>query len=141
VEVEDLYNSMIVSRSRSPEFSGVVVGETNHAEGNNPLCGDRVRLTLRCEDGRVAEAAHQTRGCAICIASADLLAEAVAGQAVRNALQMADQFVLMFENEDAGGVLPGNLQIFLPLRQHRARIRCATLPWIALKEALAHDAE
>ncbi|NHN89173.1 Fe-S cluster assembly sulfur transfer protein SufU [Acetobacter conturbans] len=137
------YDTLILARSRKPEFAGIVENATATAQGNNPMCGDRVKLSLRATDKGVAGIRHETRGCAICQASADLMAEAVTGQSVAAALELGRQFTDMLETPSAmdsaveRGNLPAGLLAFQPLRTHRSRLRCATLPWTALGEALA----
>ncbi|AQS83761.1 MAG: Fe-S cluster assembly sulfur transfer protein SufU [Acetobacter aceti] len=136
------YDALILSRSRKPEFSGSVEEETATAQGNNPVCGDRVTLSLRTTDGAIDAVRHHTRGCAICMASADLMAETVTGRSIADALELGRRFADMLETPSSqdliadGDVLSVGLQAFRPLRTHRSRLRCATLPWIALGEAL-----
>ncbi len=140
-----LYDAVIVARSRSPQYSGAAKAETARAQGTNPLCGDRVRLSLCEERDGIRDLRHETRGCAICIASTDLMAETVTGRTKADALELARRFTDMLNSQsssadlDGEAGLPGVLQAFLPLRTHRSRLRCATLPWTALGEALKHD--
>ncbi|MBV1836523.1 Fe-S cluster assembly sulfur transfer protein SufU [Acetobacter estunensis] len=142
LNVVDLYGEQIVQRARKPLFAGVTENSTGTAQGSNPMCGDRVKLSLRATDAGIAEIRHQTRGCAICMASADLMAQTVAGQSSAKALELAARFSNMLEDgsteEEAreSAVLPPALEVFLPLKSHRSRVRCATLPWTALGEAL-----
>ncbi|MFT8719840.1 Fe-S cluster assembly sulfur transfer protein SufU [Acetobacter sp.] len=139
------YDTLILSRSRKPEFSGEAEGETSTAQGNNPMCGDRVRVSLRLSCEKVEAARHMTRGCALCMASADLMAETITGRSRADALELGQRFTDMLEDTssrvDAAGedTLPPAFRAFLPLRTHRSRLRCATLPWTALGEALDHD--
>lgn len=140
-----LYDEVVVARSRAPRLSGVAEHATAHASGKNPLCGDRVRLSLCIDEGAVTEIRHETRGCAICTASADLMAEEVTGLPAQDALELSARFTDMLEMkpeethpEGPFGV-PEALNVFLPLKTHRSRIRCATLPWSVLGEALSHD--
>ncbi|GEN63159.1 Fe-S cluster assembly sulfur transfer protein SufU [Acetobacter oeni] len=144
MDENSLYNTIIVNRSRAPLHAGVVERATRLGQGTNPLCGDRVRLSVRTEKEEIENLLHETRGCAICIASTDLMAEAVTGRTVADALDLARQFTDMLENgssmvETADAAMPDALRAFLPLRTHRSRLRCATLPWTALEEALDHD--
>ena len=78
-DAADLYQRIILERSRSPHHMHRLEPFDTSAKGDNPMCGDRVEVRLRCEAGRIAEVAFEARGCAISIASADLMSEAVAG--------------------------------------------------------------
>src|ERR1700712_3788492 len=76
----DLYQQVILQHGRSPKNMRRMGPFHRAAKGDNPMCGDRVEVRVRLADGVVAEAAFEARGCAISIASADLMAEAVTGQ-------------------------------------------------------------
>ncbi|MDG6094850.1 SUF system NifU family Fe-S cluster assembly protein [Acetobacter sp. AN02] len=139
METDGLYSDLIISRAKSPLYAGDLADVTVRGEGRNPVCGDRVRLSLKCEGLRIDALAHQTRGCAVCIASADLLAGLVTGWNRDEALAAGQVFTDMFSDGTvpAADDMPDAFRVFFPLRQHRARIGCATLPWTALKEALS----
>ncbi|OUJ16315.1 Fe-S cluster assembly sulfur transfer protein SufU [Acetobacter sp. DsW_063] len=138
---DSLYDSLIVRRAREPHHAGELADATAQAAGNNPLCGDRVALGVRVDGGRIAAARHVTKGCAICAASADLMAGSIEGRTLSEALDMAGRFHHMLGNGSAVELndLPESMAAFLPLKTHRSRLRCATLPWTALEEALGHD--
>lgn len=140
-----LYDRLIVDRARTPLYAGRLEQADCQGEGKNPLCGDKTRVELRMADTHIGEVRHQTRGCAICLAAADLMAERVAGQTVLQARELSQRFSAMLVGEPASALdtntdktALGPLEAFAPLRAHRARIRCAELPWVALKEALSH---
>ena len=115
-----LYSDVIRERWRHPRFRGELPGASASAEDVNPLCGDRVRLTVRLA-GDVVEAARFTGdSCAICSASADVLAEMVQGRATAEARAL--------EAVDVLGVLQADVR--------PTRMRCVTLPITVLKQAL-----
>jgi nitrogen fixation NifU-like protein len=116
-----LYSDVIRERWRRPRFRGELAGATATAEDVNPLCGDRVRMQLRVEDGRVRAARFAGDSCAICTASADVVAELVEGQARSEAVALAAADVLTVLQAD---VRP-------------TRMRCVTLPLTVLGKALA----
>jgi nitrogen fixation protein NifU and related proteins len=116
-----LYSDVIRERWRRPRFRGELAGATATAEDVNPLCGDRVRMQLRVEDGRVRAARFAGDSCAICTASADVVAELVEGQACSEAVALAAADVLTVLQAD---VRP-------------TRMRCVTLPLTVLGKALA----
>jgi len=115
-----LYSDVIRERWRHPRFRGELPGASATAEDVNPLCGDRVRLTVRLA-GDVVEAARFTGdSCAICSASADVLAEMVQGRATADARAL--------EAVDVLAVLQADVR--------PTRMRCVTLPITVLKQAL-----
>ena len=116
-----LYSDPIRERWRRPRFRGELVGATATAEDVNPLCGDRVRLQLRIEDGRVQAARFAGDSCAICTASADVVAELVEGRPRGEAAAL-----------DAADVLA-----VLQADVRPTRMRCVTLPLSVLAKALA----
>lgn len=141
-DVEDLYQLLIMERARAPRHAGRLETFDAEAEGDNPMCGDRVHLWLRCEDGAIDEVGHETRGCAICIAAADLMADAVTGRDRGAAAEIAGAFEAMI----ASGDVPGRadfeeLRALSGVHEYRSRHRCATLPWQALRAALAKTME
>ena len=138
---EELYQRLIMERARQPLHAGLLDPADRAADGNNPFCGDRVRVTLGLSpEGGVARVLHRTRGCAICAASADLMAESVAGldeAAIRSLFERFD-VMLHTGSQDSPEAL-GLLGAFENLHEYRSRIRCATLPWSALLDALKSE--
>ncbi|MBL7235370.1 SUF system NifU family Fe-S cluster assembly protein [Novacetimonas hansenii] len=133
---EDLYRRLVVERARTPMFGGEVEDAQMRGEGTNPLCGDRVRLTASMTPGgRIAAVRHETRGCAICAASADLMAEHVTGHDPAWVAELGAVFEAMLKTGHPVEAA-GDLAVFAPLHQYRSRIRCATLPWTALTAML-----
>ena len=114
------YSDVIRERWRQPRFRGELPGVTAQAEDVNPLCGDRVRIMLRLDDGRVAEAGFVGDSCAICTASADVLAELVTGRLAAEARAV--------ETADVLSVLQADIR--------PTRMRCVTLPLSVLAQAL-----
>ena len=115
-----LYSDVIRERWRRPRFRGELPGATAVAEDVNPLCGDRVRLMLRLDGGRIAEAGFVGDSCAICTASADVLAELVVGRPAA----------------EARAVAAGDLLAVLQADIRPTRMRCVTLPLSVLAQAL-----
>jgi len=116
-----LYGDVIRERWRRPRFRGELAGATATAEDVNPLCGDRVRMQLRVEDGRVQAVRFAGDSCAICTASADVVAELVEGRSRGEAAALTASDVLAVLQAD---VRP-------------TRMRCVTLPLTVLARALA----
>jgi len=116
-----LYSSVISERFRHPRFFGDLDGADAVFEDVNPLCGDRVRIQLKLANGGIADARFKGDSCAICMASADLLAEMARGRAVDEALALG----------------PDDLLTRLGATIRPSRITCVTLPLQVLKGALA----
>lgn len=139
---EALYQRLIMERARQPLHAGVLDPADRAADGSNPFCGDKVHVTLDLSsEGRVARVRHRTRGCAICAASADLMAETIAGMDEASIGSLFERFDVMLrdgpqdvQDPPSGGL--GLLDAFENLHEYRSRIRCATLPWSALIDAL-----
>ena len=144
---ETLYQRLIMDRARRPLHAGVLDPADRAADGSNPFCGDRVHVTLGLSaGGQVGRAQHWTRGCAICAASADLMAESVEGldeAEIRSLFARFDGMLRQAPDSPAGPQQPaeglGLLGAFENLREYRSRIRCATLPWTALLDALRSE--
>ena len=135
-----LYQAVILDRSRSPRFRHRLAGDgVLHAQCANPLCGDQVAVELRLDPaGRIAEAGFSAEGCAILLASSDLMAETVRGLPADQVQSLGSAFEAML----GGGpdVREPALMNFAPLRGYPSRRRCATLPWQTLATALATEA-
>ncbi len=140
-DAESLYRDLVVERARRPLHGGVLEPADGVADGTNPLCGDTVRVGVRLgRGGAAAEIRHRTRGCAICAASADLMADAVQGRTARQATELRTGFeALLTQGQDTLGPAAraelGPLLAFADLHEYRSRRKCAMLPWSALLAA------
>jgi nitrogen fixation NifU-like protein len=129
---DQLYHDLIMDRARSPKHAGRPAAYDAEAEGNNPMCGDRIHLFVQ-RDGTTVT--HEARGCAIMIASADLMADAVAGANPAQIRQLRSAFEAVVNTGQPDPSL-GSLNALANVSEYRSRIRCATLPWTALTRAL-----
>jgi nitrogen fixation protein NifU and related proteins len=134
-DVAELYQSLIMDRSRKPRFAGRLEIFDVEAKGDNPMCGDRVHLFLQ-RDGMKVQ--HESRGCAIMTASADLMAEAVANKSPAEIQNLRAAFEEMVNTGKTGSML-GDLNALSGVSEYRSRIRCATLPWSALADAVKEE--
>jgi nitrogen fixation NifU-like protein len=141
-ELKDLYRELILDHAKSPRNFGRLDAITHSAEGINPVCGDRLSLYL-CIDSRdrISGVSFEGSGCAISLASASLLTETVDKLAVADAdacfRSITQRLSLKPDNERPP--VPVNLEKLAALdgvRDHPARIKCATLAWHALHAAL-----
>jgi len=133
-----LYQQVIVDHQRKPRNFRRLERPAASAEGFNPLCGDRVSLELALEDEVIRDIAFQGAGCAISVASASMMTEALKSRSVAEAEAAFDRFHTMLTGTDTtAGAALGKLQVFAGVRDFPSRIKCATLPWHALRAALA----
>lgn len=135
-ETQRFYQDVILRHSRAPEHAGRPARVDAVGHGDNPMCGDSVDVFVQRDGARIAQAGHEARGCAISLASADMMAGVVRGQSVEHVRALADAFGQMI----ASGERSGAPEALLPLAEVHAypsRRRCATLPWQALLQALA----
>jgi nitrogen fixation NifU-like protein len=135
-ELQDLYQEVILDHNRRPRnFRALDAGRK--AEGYNPLCGDRLTVFLRVEDGTIADASFQGSGCAISKASASLMTESVKGKSVADAEALFGRFQRMITAAADGPVDQlGKLTALAGVRQFPVRVKCASLAWHTLQAAL-----
>ena len=136
-DLKALYQTQILAHSRQPHHYGTVAGANRQARGYNPLCGDQVTVTLRCESGHLLDVAFEGKGCALCMASASLMTDAVWGKNTTEVDALESELRRACEDEAAD--LVGDAASLMPLtgvRRHPARRKCVYLPWQTLKAAL-----
>jgi nitrogen fixation NifU-like protein len=138
-DLTDLYQEVILDHNRRPRNWGTLADATRSAEGYNPLCGDRLTLHVRVDDGRVAGISFEGSGCAISKASASLMTDAVKGRTLDEATALFDRVHDMLTtpidrpvDEDA----LGKLAVLAGVREFPTRVKCASLAWHTLKSAL-----
>jgi nitrogen fixation NifU-like protein len=136
-ELRDLYQDVILDRGRKPRHGRRLEVFDADAKGDNPMCGDRVQVFVRHDGDTVAALGFEGRGCAISIASADLMAEAVIGRSDAEIADMARKFTDMARSGETADTALQELRPLAGVHEYPSRIKCATLPWAALQAALA----
>lgn len=135
--LDDLYRDIILEYYRSPRNRGRLPQPTISREGQNPLCGDEVSLDLLVEDGVIKDARFQGQGCSISQASASMLTEAVRGLTLEQAEELYHRFRrLMTGDETVDATELGDLEALSGVRKFPVRVKCATLAWHVLDEAI-----
>lgn len=138
-----LYQRLLLDHNRNPRRRGRLTDPTHQAERANPLCGDRLHLTLRIVDGAIADAACETTGCAISRAAASILVDRLPGATTGEALEFADRVERFCRGEPptASCCPPADpdeaLSALAGVRDYPMRIRCALLACEALRHALS----
>jgi len=135
-ELDELYQSVILDHNRAPRNFRKLPEATNHAEGRNPLCGDQFDIWLRLEGDVIADAAFQGQGCAISKASASMMTQAVKGKTVAEARALFEKFHEVVTGSVGAKALPSKLDVFRGVSAFPIRVKCATLSWHAMKQAL-----
>ena len=135
-DLSDLYQETIIDHSKRPRNRGSLEQATHTAEGYNPLCGDRLTLQLKIEDGRVSAVAFQGMGCAISTASASLMTDAIKGKTPEEAEVTFKKFHELLTEERPPAADLGKLAVFSGVREYPMRVKCATLAWHTLHAAL-----
>ncbi len=139
--VDEFARETIVEHNERPRNKRPLEAPDAFARGYNPICGDDVTVYLRFDGDRIAEATFTGRSCAICQASASMLTETVAGLGRDEAAALAEQVRDTMTNPAAPiDELPGDLPALGGVRRIPLRVKCATLSWNALREALARPA-
>lgn len=139
-DLKGLYQEVILDHSKRPRNFGAMEGASRHAEGYNPLCGDKVKIDLKLEGDRIVDIKFQGAGCAISTASASILTETLRGKTRAEAEALFETFHDLVTGKIAGnGKKPelGKLAVFSGVSEFPVRVKCATLAWHTLKSALA----
>lgn len=138
-DLRELYQQMILEHSRKPRNFRVLERATRQADGDNPLCGDRLTVYVDVDDGVVRDVSFEGSGCAISRASASLMTEAVKGKRVEEVREMFSSFHHMLTSDMGTSIATdelGKLAVFSGVREFPVRVKCATLAWHTLKAAL-----
>jgi len=142
-ELRDLYQEVILDHVKRPRNFGAIATASHHAVGHNPLCGDMVTVFLTIADGQIVDARFEGTGCAISIASASLMTEAIKGKTESDVRTMFDRFHAGLTATDEIAATSAlaeldKLAVFSGVREFPIRVKCATLPWHTLVAALDH---
>lgn len=135
MDMRELYQEVIVDHNRRPRNFRRIDTATRRLEGFNPLCGDRLTVYLVLDGDVIKDVAFEGTGCAISVASASLMTEALIGKPVAEAERMFESVhgLLTGATETA---LDGKLAVLTGVREYPSRVKCATLAWHTLQGAL-----
>jgi nitrogen fixation protein NifU and related proteins len=137
MDLKDLYRDVIVDHNRRPRNFGQLVGANHSAEGYNPLCGDRLKLYVDLKGDKVEDLSFEGSGCAISVASASLMTEALKGRSLTEVRAYFDEVHKLLTQHD---YVPqrdlGKLAALSGVREFPVRVKCASLCWHTLVAAL-----
>lgn len=134
-----LYQQVILEHYKKPRHRGQTNPVDRQKRGHNPSCGDTIELTLQLssDQTRIADVRFEGEGCAIAMASVDLMASALQGKTIDQAEVMVEQFQAMMKGEFEFPQELRKLNVMQGVAQFPVRIKCATLGWHTLRAALA----
>lgn len=134
-DLRELYQETILDHYRQPRNFGRLAGANRKAEGYNPLCGDKVTLYLKVEDGFIRDASFEGSGCAIATASASLLTESIKGLLETDAMNLLEKIHGMVISGNKHNDV-GKLEVLAGVHEFPQRVKCATLAWHTMKAAI-----
>lgn len=136
--LDELYQEIILDHNRRPRNFGPLTKASHSARGENPLCGDEADVHLRIAGDHILEAGFSGQGCAISLASASMMTEAIRGKTLAETRMLATRVLAALRGQGIGMDLQkdGELASLAGVRKFPARVKCATLPWQALLAAL-----
>ena len=142
-DLNDLYQGIILDHNKRPRHYGALANATHVAEGYNPLCGDRIEVFLQLSGDQIEAIQFECASCAICKASASIMAEALAGQSISfgESIQESVSRILKTDTETVTLDVQGEVAALSGVRNFPARIKCATLPWHTYQAALSGEAK
>jgi nitrogen fixation NifU-like protein len=137
-DLRDLYQEVILDHSKRPRNFRELPDASNKAKGNNPLCGDKLDIFVKVEDGVIADISFQGAGCAISTASASMMTESLKGKTEEELSELFEHFhnVVTGNQQEGEEDELGKLAVFAGVQDYPVRVKCATLAWHTLKAAL-----
>ncbi|MBI5447222.1 MAG: SUF system NifU family Fe-S cluster assembly protein [Gammaproteobacteria bacterium] len=137
--LRELYQEVIIDHNKCPRNFCKLSGHSHYAEGLNPLCGDRISLYLDIQQDKIERVSFEGSGCAISTASASLMTEMLKGKDVEEAKKLFSVFHALLTGQEASdeGDDIGKLQVLAGVKEYPARVKCATLAWHALMDAMS----
>lgn len=138
--LDNLYQEVILDHYKNRRHRGEIEGATVTVDHNNPMCGDEIHLQVRLVDGRLENLGHTGNGCSISQASASMMSEVVIGKSTDEVNAIIEHMrAVMHGTEEADEERLEDGVALAGVRQFPARVKCALLSWIALKDALEQD--
>jgi len=137
MEIDDLYQELIIDHGTEPRNHHVLEAADHDAEGFNPLCGDKIHVYLIIKDNIISDISFISKGCAISTASASIMSETLKNKSVAEAIGLFQQFQHLLTSEDQAPATLGKLAALTGVRKFPSRVKCATLAWHTFQQALS----
>lgn len=138
MQLTELYREVILDHNKRPRNFGRLEPHDGEAKGHNPLCGDRLTLTLRRTGDQLQDLRFEGNGCAISMASASMMTEAVKGRSRAEIEALFTRVHALLTEQGASSADLGKLAALSGVREFPARVKCASLCWHTLRAALDH---
>lgn len=135
-DLRELYQEVIFDHNRHPRNFHAMPDASHTADGHNPLCGDQLTIYAQLKDGMIEDVSFVGHGCAISKASASLMTEAVKGKTIAEAETLFHDMHIMLTEAHPEGRDFGKLEVLSGVREFPARVKCATLAWHTLHNAI-----
>jgi nitrogen fixation NifU-like protein len=144
-ELRELYQEVILDHSRRPRHFREMPEASHHADGHNPLCGDRITVYLLLEGDVIRDISFQGAGCSISTASASMMTDALTGKTVDEAKALFERFHELVTSDPSHATATataemGKLAAFSGVSEFPMRVKCASLSWHTMKAALEGSA-
>lgn len=136
MSADDLYQQDILDLANSADGAGRLGAPDGAAQGDSPLCGDRVRMEVRLDGGRIVALAHETKGCLLCRAAAAAIGRRAVGLDAARVAALRGEVAELFAGQASAVPSWPELQCFEPVRAHRSRHGCVLLPFDVLAAAM-----
>lgn len=136
MELSELYQELIIDHGTHPRNCCALDSASHSAEGLNPLCGDKVHVYCQIEENRIKAVTFEGSGCAISMASASLMTEILLDKTVEEADNIFNEFKAMVTDESTSSHDIGKLEALAGVKAYPSRVKCATLAWHTLNNAL-----
>ena len=137
-ELRELYQEVILDHNKHPHNFGELDGADRHADGYNPLCGDRLAVYVNLDGEVISDVSFLGSGCAISKASASLMTDAVKGKTLSEARALFERFLRLVTGDSVvtESETMGKLAVFAGVREYPTRVKCASLAWHTLRAAV-----
>lgn len=136
MDLDNLYQELIIDHGTEPRNHHALANANHDAEGYNPLCGDKVHVYLHTDNDVITDISFLGKGCAISTASASIMTEVLRGKTLEEAHTLFKQFQHLLTSDDKVPDNIGKLAALSGVRKYPSRVKCATLAWHTLQEAL-----
>ena len=137
-ELRDLYQEVILDHNKHPHNFGELADADRHADGFNPLCGDKLAVYVNLDGDMITDVRFKGSGCAISKASASLMTDSVKGKTLVETRELFDRFLNLVTDGDVAvdDEALGKLAVFAGVRDYPTRVKCASLAWHTLRAAV-----
>ncbi len=138
MDLRDLYQDVIIDHNKSPRNFRRIENAERKADGFNPLCGDKLTVYLHMNSDKIADISFEGTGCAISVASASMMTEALMGKTENEAREFFQEIHALLTDENCSADIGriGKLASLEGVKAYPSRVKCASLCWHTVNAAL-----